>query len=173
MAEKQESEAQDATIGNSVLPKSNPKPDVAQVIMRKNSPESRVEYEPPKEETFEKQPTNAQATGQMTAADSAGLSTGKRDDIGRTGDQTPTGGSTEFSIAKSAELRELELKEKQIAEQDQKIQELEQKDAALKEQKLKEFDEQLQEIKQKNEQQPQGSDSETDQDKEYYQGLGQ
>jgi hypothetical protein len=156
MAENHEAEAQETTIGSSVLPKSNAKPDIIQVITRKNSPESHVEYEPPKEETYEKQPTDVQATGQVTAGDSTDPSSIKQSTAGQTGGQAITNSSKNLLTSMSDE-------EFQKVKEEQK-----QKD----EQEYQEWKGKLQQM-QKSEQQSQEAQTETDQDEEYYQGYGQ
>jgi len=156
MVENREPNPQEPGIDDSVLPKSSPKLDADQIITRTNSPESRVEYEPPKETPFEKQPITGQVTGQMIGSDSTDSSTGKQGDVGQTGDQTTVSSS-------ASSLTSMSDEEFQKAKEEQK-----QKD----EQRLQELKGTLHQI-QKGEQQPQGSDSGTDQEYDYYQGQGQ
>lgn len=101
------------------------------------------EFEPPKEDIAEKQRFAGQGTGQTKV----GLSTGP---ASKTSDE--------------------EAQQKKDAELAQKIEKLEQEEKDLKSEKLSEFREQLQQIK---DQEAQQSNSETEQNEDYYKGLGQ
>lgn len=101
------------------------------------------EFEPPKEDIAEKQRFAGQGTGQTTVGPST-------DPASKTSDE--------------------EAQQKKEAELAQKIEKLEQEEKDLKSQKDSEFREKLQQIK---EQEAQQSNSETEQNEDYYQGLGQ
>lgn len=104
------------------------------------------EFEPPKEDNTEKQQYIQQSTGQTTISSSADSAT----QVGDKEDQ--------------------QKKDKELA---QEIETLKQKDQDLKEQRLAEVRKEIQQLQQNKEQDAQTSNSETDQNEDYYQGMGQ
>ncbi len=104
------------------------------------------EFEPPKEDIAEKQQYAGHSAGQTTVSSFT-------DPAGQANDQ--------------------EDQQKKDAELTQKIEQLKQEDETLKNQKLPELREQLQQIQQNKEHEAQQSNSETDLNEDYYQGVGQ
>lgn len=98
---------------------------------------------------------------------------GKQDDAGQTTNQTSNSDPKEFHYEHSAELKELEMKQKQDVMQQQIVRKLEHEEVALKEQKLNELKEQLQKLKPKGDKQPEELYSENNQNEDYYRGKGQ